>query len=73
LCAALDDAGFGCDAFLAEWWAALEVEVAKHDFSLIPQVHADLIVTGHGGFRDLSLWVRIVNPEAESYPFFVSL
>lgn len=73
VCSALDDADFGCDAFLDDWWAALEAEAARHDFSLIPQVRADLVAGGQGESRELSLWVRIVNPEAASYPFYVSL
>jgi hypothetical protein len=73
VCSALDDAEFGCDEFVDDWWAALEAEAAKHDFSLIPQVHADLFASGQGELRELNLWVHIVNPEAESYPFYVSL
>jgi hypothetical protein len=73
VCSALDDADFGCDSFLDDWSAALDAEAAKHDFSLIPQIHADLFATGQGEHRELSLWVRIVNPEAESYAFYVSL
>ncbi len=73
VCLGLDAAGLGCDAFLEGWWAALDAEAAKHDFSLLPRVHADLLASGQGELRDLSLWVRIVNPEAETYPFYVSL
>jgi hypothetical protein len=73
VCSALDEAGFGCDAFLDDWWAALDAEAARQDFSRIPQVHADLFASGQGELRELTLWVRIVNPEAESYPFYVSL
>jgi hypothetical protein len=73
VCLSLDAAGLGCDTFLDGWWAALDAEAAKHDFSLLPQVRADLLAGGQGELRDLSLWVRIVNPEAESYPFYVSL
>ncbi len=73
VCSALDDAEFGCDAFVDDWWAALDAEAAKHDFSLIPQVHADLFASGQGELRELNLWVHIVNPESESYPFYVSL
>jgi hypothetical protein len=69
----LDHAGIGSDAFLDDWWAALDAETAKHDFTLIPQVQADLFASGQGESRDLSLWVRIVNPEVESYSFYVSL
>ncbi|UCC83102.1 MAG: hypothetical protein JSW46_19475 [Gemmatimonadota bacterium] len=73
VCLSLDAAGLGCEAFLDGWWAALDAEAAKHDFSLLPRVHADLLVSGQGELRELSLWVRIVNPEAESYQFYVSL
>jgi hypothetical protein len=73
VCSALDDAGLGCDVFWDDWQAALEVESNKHDFSMLPQVHADLIAGGEGEAREVSLWVRILNPEAERYPFFLSL
>jgi hypothetical protein len=73
VCSGLDHAGIGCDAFLDDWWMALDAEAASHDFSVIPQVQADLLASGSGELRELSLWVRIVNPEAESYPFYVSL
>jgi hypothetical protein len=73
ICSALDQAGFGCDSFLDDWEAALEAEAAKHDFSILPTVHADLLASGQGELRDLSLWVRIINPEAADYPFYISL
>lgn len=73
LCSAIDDAGFGCQAFLDDWWAALDAEAAKRDFSTIPQVYADLLAGGDGVWRELSLRVRIINPEAASYPYFLSL
>jgi len=73
LCSAVDDAGFGCEAFLDDWWAALDAEAAKRDFSIIPQVYADLLAGGDGEWRELSLRVRIINPEAADYPYFLSL
>ncbi len=73
ICYGLDEVGIGCDAFLDDWWAALDSEMARHEFALVPQVHADLFASGQGELRELSLWVHIVNPEAASYPFYVSL
>jgi len=73
VCSSLDQAGLGCDAFLDDWWAALDAETEKHDFERIPRVQADLFASGQGELRDLSLWVHIVNPEAENYAFYVSL
>jgi len=73
LCSAIDDAGFDCEAVLDNWWAALDAEAAKRDFSTIPQVYADLVAGGDGEWRELSLRVHIINPEAASYPYFLSL
>ncbi len=72
VCSALDGARFDCEAFVPSWEAALQAEAGRHDFTQLPQVEADLLVAGDGELLDLTLEVRIQNPEAESYLFFVS-
>ena len=71
LCSALGDAGFDCDAVQADWEAALASETAKHDFSNLPMVQADLFVRGDAEEQEAALLVRVVNPEAEEYSVFV--
>jgi hypothetical protein len=71
ICAALSRAGFDCDAVLADWEAALETEAAKHDFSNLPSIQADLFISGDAERRQASIWVRVVNPEALEYRVFV--
>jgi hypothetical protein len=72
VCSSLDDAGYDCEEFLDSWDAALAAEAAKHDFTLVPDVWADLLVAGEGDYRDVSLLVYIRNPEATSYLYFIS-
>jgi hypothetical protein len=72
VCSALDDAGFDCLAFWEDWQARLEREAAEHDFTMLPEVLADLQVSGEGESRDLTLRVYIRNPETTSYLFFVA-
>ncbi len=72
VCSALDEAGFDCLATWEGWQAALEAEAAKHDFTQLPKVFADLEVTGEGDTRDVGLRVFIRNPETTSYLFFVA-
>jgi len=72
ICGALDDAGFDCFALWESWQLALEAESAKHDFTLLPKVFADLEVGGEGESREVSLRVFIRNPETNDYLFFVA-
>jgi hypothetical protein len=72
VCSALDDAGFDCSGFWEDWQARLGREASKHDFTMLPEVLADLQVSGEGDNRDLTLRVYIRNPEATSYLFFVA-
>jgi hypothetical protein len=72
LCTALDDAGLDCARCVEGWRAALEAEVARHDFSTLPEMWSALEVWEDGGARDLWLVVHVHNPEAADYEFFVS-
>ena len=72
ICSALDEAGFDCLSTWEGWQAALESEAAKHDFTQLPKVFADLEVSGEGDTRDVGLRVFISNPETTSYLFFVA-
>ncbi len=70
-CAALDDGGFDCAGFTADWSSTLEAEAARHDFTSLPAVQSDLIVSGQGELRQVDLWVHVRNPETEAFNFFV--
>ncbi|KPK59906.1 MAG: hypothetical protein AMS21_09690 [Gemmatimonas sp. SG8_38_2] len=72
ICGALDDAGFDCFALWASWQLALEAESARHDFTLLPEILADLEMGGEGETREVSLRVFIRNPETDDYLFFVA-
>ena len=72
VCSALDEAGFDCLGTWEGWQLALESESAKHDFTQLPKVFADLEVNGEGDTRDVGLRVFISNPETTSYLFFVA-
>jgi hypothetical protein len=72
VCSAMDEAGFDCLGIWEGWQLALEAESAKHDFTQLPEVFADLEVSGEGNTRDAGLRVFIRNPETTSYLFFVA-
>jgi hypothetical protein len=72
ICSALDSSGIGCARFVEAWQEALALEAEKYDFTAVPDVFADLEMSGEGEYRDLSLRVFIRNPETVSYLFFVS-
>ena len=72
ICSALDASGFDCLGTWEGWQLALESEAAKHDFTQLPEVFADLEVSSEGDTRDVGLRVFIRNPETTSYLFFVA-
>jgi hypothetical protein len=72
LAAALRDAGVDDTEFVEGWQAMLDAEAAQHDFDRVPQVEADLVVAGSGPARDVSVRVRVENPEATEYKYYVA-
>jgi hypothetical protein len=72
VCAALDAGGFDCAGFVQSWHTLLEIEAANHIFASVPQIAADLNVTGEGRLRAATISVRIVNPRLGTTKYCVS-
>lgn len=73
LCEALERSGVGCEDLLNRWWASLATESARQELDRLPRIRSDLHASGTGRERALTLHVHIVNPEAETYVYYVHL